>query len=64
MTAEALLCRQYLGWDRNDPRMLEGARLLLNHPVDYDDDENVYYWYYATQMLHHMGGTSGISGTR
>jgi hypothetical protein len=36
--------------------MLEGAQLLLDHPLDYDDDENVYYWYYATQMLHHMGG--------
>jgi hypothetical protein len=57
MTAEALLCRQYLGWERNDPRMLEGAQLLLDHPLDYDDDENVYYWYYATQMLHHMGGS-------
>jgi hypothetical protein len=56
MTAEALLCRQYLGWSRDDPRMLEGVRLLLQHPVDYDADENVYYWYYATQVLHHMGG--------
>jgi hypothetical protein len=56
MTAEALLCRQYLGWQRDDPRMLEGVRLVLQHPVDYDDDENVYYWYYATQTLHHMGG--------
>lgn len=56
MTAEALLCRQYLGWERNDPRMLEGARLLLQHPIDYEADEDVYYWYYATQMLHHMGG--------
>ena len=56
MTAEALLCRQYLGWDRKDPRMLEGAQLLLQHPIDYKADEDVYYWYYATQMLHHMGG--------
>ncbi len=56
MTAEALLCRQYLGWDRKDPRMLEGAQLLLQHPIDYEADEDVYYWYYATQMLHHMGG--------
>jgi hypothetical protein len=56
MTAEALLCRQYLGWQRDDPRMLAGVRMLLDYPVDYDDDENVYYWYYATQTLHHMGG--------
>ncbi len=56
MTAAALLCRQYLGWDRNDPRMLEGVRLLLQHPIDYQADEDVYYWYYATQALHNMGG--------
>ncbi|MCL4204822.1 MAG: squalene--hopene cyclase [Pirellulaceae bacterium] len=56
MTAEALLCRQYLGWQRDDPRMLAGVRMLLEYPVDYDNDENVYYWYYATQTLHHMGG--------
>jgi len=56
MTAEALLCRQYLGWEHDDPRLLEGIRYLLQDPVDYDADENVYYWYYATQVLHHMGG--------
>jgi hypothetical protein len=36
--------------------MLEGVQVLLEHPVDYDADEDVYYWYYATQTLHHMGG--------
>jgi hypothetical protein len=55
MTAEALLCRQYLGWDHDDPRLRTGVEYLLQDPVDYDD-ENVYYWYYATQVLHHMGG--------
>lgn len=56
MTAEALLCRQYLGWERDDPRLQEGITHLLKNPVDYAADENVYYWYYATQVLHHMGG--------
>lgn len=55
MTAEALLCRQYLGWERDDPRMRQGIRYLLQNPVDYAE-ENPYYWYYATQVLHHMGG--------
>ena len=55
MTAEGLLCRQYLGWKHDDERLRRGAEGLLQNPVDYDD-ENVYYWYYATQMLHHMGG--------
>jgi hypothetical protein len=57
MTAEGLLCRQYLGWEHNDERLRQGVEYLLQYPVDYDD-ENVYYWYYATQMLHHMGGDS------
>jgi hypothetical protein len=55
MTAEGLLCRQYLGWERDDPRLRAGVELLLENPVTYED-ENVYYWYYATQVLHHMGG--------
>jgi hypothetical protein len=55
MTAEALLCRQYLGWKRDDARMRTGVNYLLQNPVDYDA-QNVYYWYYATQVLHHMGG--------
>ena len=25
MTAEALLCRQYLGWKRDDPRLVQGC---------------------------------------
>jgi Squalene-hopene cyclase C-terminal domain len=61
MTAEALLCRQYLGWKRNDARLLSGCEYVLQYPVKYQDDgtdysNNVYYWYYATQTLHHMEG--------
>jgi len=55
MTAEGLLCRQYLGWERDDPRLRQGIRYLLENPVDYAE-ENPYYWYYATQVLHHAGG--------
>jgi hypothetical protein len=55
MTAEALLCRQYLGWEHDDPRLRTGVDYLLENPVQYNE-ENVYYWYYATQVLHHMGG--------
>jgi hypothetical protein len=55
MTAEGLLCRQYLGWKRNDPRLIAGVELLSAQPVN-DSDINVYYWYYATQVMHHMGG--------
>jgi hypothetical protein len=58
MTAEAMLCRQYLGWKRNDERLASGADYVLAHPLSYSPEaQNVYYWYYATQFLHHMEGT-------
>lgn len=55
MSAEALLCRQYLGWDHDDPRLRKGVRLLLRSPINWDVP-NTYYWYYAAQVAHHMGG--------
>jgi hypothetical protein len=55
MTAEGLLCRQYLGWKRDDPRLRAGIDLLLRNRIDHDN-QNVYYWYYATQACHHMDG--------
>ena len=55
MTAEALLCRQYMGWTRNDGRLRDGVNYLRMYPINYSD-QNVYYWYYATQVMHHMEG--------
>ncbi len=56
MTAEGILCRQYLGWHRNMPGMAQGlGSLVANHPLDVNRSD-VYYWYYATQTLHHYGG--------
>jgi hypothetical protein len=55
MTAEGLLCRQYLGWKHSDPRLKAGIDYVLANPVNYND-QNVYYWYYATQAAHHMDG--------
>ncbi len=55
MTAEALLCRQYLGWPHDDPRLRTGVDRVLERPIDWAE-RDVYYWYYATQVLHHMGG--------
>lgn len=57
MTAEGLLCRQYLGWDRENPALLAGAReLSTQRPFNYTNRE-FYYWYYATQVFHHLGGS-------
>lgn len=59
MTAEGLLCRQYLGWPRNHPAMLSGVKYLLepeNLP-DWDSGRrNIYHWYYASQVLHNLQG--------
>ncbi|MEZ6121319.1 MAG: prenyltransferase/squalene oxidase repeat-containing protein, partial [Pirellulaceae bacterium] len=55
MTAEALLCRQYLGWKRTDDRLVTGVHQIGTTPIDWAD-KNVYYWYYATQVMHHMEG--------
>lgn len=55
MTAEGLLCRQYLGWKRDDERLTKGVEFLTNNLVD-PGKHDVYYWYYATQVCHHMEG--------
>ncbi len=55
MTAEGLLCVQFLGTTRNSPRMRAGADLLLKH-LPQAGTETSYYWYYATQVMYHMQG--------
>jgi hypothetical protein len=56
MTAEGLLCRQYLGWKRNHAALGSGCDWLLASHLPKWTDRNVYYWYYATQVMHHMEG--------
>lgn len=56
MTAEALLCRQYAGWPRNHPGLTSGVRDLIDKHAPRAGPSNMYYWYYATQVMHHMGG--------
>ena len=65
VTAEGLLCRQYLGWPQRDPRLVEGLELLMAEnplPVDLLEEDttmkDVYAWYYITQVAHHMEGES------
>lgn len=56
MTAEALLCRQYAGWRADEPGMVEGVDYLLQEHPPNPNRPNIYYWYYGTQMMHHIGG--------
>ncbi len=55
MTAEGLLCRMYLGWQRHEPGLEAGVAYLMDRlPAPRRAD--YYYWYYATQVVHHVGG--------
>ena len=55
MTAVAMLILQYMGAPQNDPQLRAGVKYLMaNQPSR--NDRNVYYWYYATQVLHNMVG--------
>jgi hypothetical protein len=55
MTAEALLCLQYLRVDHNHPHLQAGAKYLLAH-LPKKGQETSYYWYYGTQVMFHMQG--------
>ena len=55
MTSVGLLCRQYLGAKRDNPMLIGGMSYLLNHLPD-EGFPNIYYWYYATQVMHNMSG--------
>lgn len=53
MTAVGLLCRMYLGWGRREGSLRRGVVSLDRAGPD---KNNMYYNYYATQVLHHYGG--------
>ncbi len=53
MSAEALLCRQYLGWSRDHPPLVKGVSRVWDN-LQTSKERNIYYWYYATQLLHNM----------
>ena len=35
---------------------VRGVEYLNQHTIDWNEEKNVYYWYYATQVTHHMEG--------
>jgi len=51
-SAVGLLCRMYLGWKKDHPGVQEGATKLAKVGPNTD----IYYDYYATQIMHHMEG--------
>lgn len=52
-TAVGLLCRMYLGWEREHPGIVNGVEFLAETGPS---SNNAYYNYYATQVMHHYGG--------
>lgn len=52
-SAVGLLCRMYLGWKRDHPQLRAGVAYLDQLGPD---PNNLYYNYYATQVMHHFEG--------
>jgi len=59
LSGAGLLTRQYLGWKKDDPQLIAGCRYLAQHlpPESGKDLGQIYYYHYATQVLHHMEGS-------
>ncbi|HZZ72194.1 MAG TPA: prenyltransferase/squalene oxidase repeat-containing protein, partial [Pirellulales bacterium] len=56
MTSVGLLCNQYLHMKRDDPKMHGGVEYLMKN-LPSNGQRNIYYWYYATQVMHNLPGT-------
>ena len=60
-SAVGLLCRMYMGWDRENKGLRAGVRAIEEIGPSVGSDErpeavNMYYNYYATQVMKHWGG--------
>src|SRR5207302_2026861 len=53
LTSVGSLCRQYLGWGPRNPGLLAGVRRIQAAQPRFND---MYHTYYATQVMHHLGG--------
>jgi len=51
--AIGLLCRMYMGWPHDHPGLAKGVQGL---DAEGPSQGNMYYNYYATQVMHHYGG--------
>jgi hypothetical protein len=60
MTAEGLLMRMWLGWRRDNAALNEGVQFLAANLPDEgtlsEPRRDLYYWYYATQVMFQMQG--------
>lgn len=58
MTAEAMFVQQLLGHTRDEDRMRDSARFILDTPPRWNAGAPTYYWYYATLALFQQQGES------
>ena len=56
-SAVGLLCRMYLGWKKDHPALQRGVDRLAKMGPSND----LYFNYYATQVMHHMEGPNWIA---
>lgn len=56
MTAEALVCRTFLGMTPGNPAANEAADYLMAE-LPGDGPKNLYYWYYGTLGMYYLQGT-------
>lgn len=57
-TAEAMFVQQLLGHTRDEARMVESARFILNTPPAWKREAATHYWYYATLAMFQQQGES------
>ena len=56
-TAVGLLCRMYLGWKKDHPGLQRGVA----HLAKLGPSKDLYFSYYATQIMHHFEGDMWIA---
>jgi hypothetical protein len=56
-SAVGLLCRMYLGWKKDNPALQRGVDRIAKKGPSHD----LYYDYYATQVMHHVEGERWIA---
>ncbi len=57
LSAVGLLCRYYAdGWGPNNPGMAGGVQYLMKSRMPTENAMDMYYYYYATQVMHFFEG--------
>ncbi len=56
LTGVGLLCRQYMGWTPRNAQLARGVDWMWTKFPPQENDFNMYYYYYATQVVHFFDG--------